>query len=106
MAELNRRQSKHSQLSGILTSRQEQLSQMRTSEQFTELIEGLEKSLAQNTSKPKGKRPSGDIDELMIRIEERLNFSKEKLNKSNEELKAKNVNVISTNSILMKTERR
>ena len=102
MAELNKRQSEHSQLSGILTSRQEQLSQMRTSEQFTELIEGLEKSLAQNTSKPKGRRPSGDIDELMIRIEERLNFSKEKLNKSNEELKAKNANVISTNSILMK----
>ena len=102
MAELNKRQSEHSQLSGILTSKQEQLSQMRTSEQFTELIEGLEKSLAQNTSKPKGKRPSGDLDELMIRIEERLNFSKEKLDKSNEDLKAKNANVISTNSVLTK----
>ena len=38
----------------------------------------------------------------MIRIEERLNFSKEKLDKSNEDLKAKNANVISTNSVLTK----
>ena len=104
MAILNQRQSEQSSLSGSLKSKQEQLDKMKTNEQFAELVDGLEKSLSKTTPKPKGKKPSGDLEELLVRVDERFTFSEQKLEDSIKDTQSKNELVISIDSVLKESK--
>lgn len=104
MALLNQRQSEQSSLSGSLASKQEQLEKMNTNEQYAELVDGLENSLAKTTSKPKGKKPSGDLEELLVRVDERFTFSEQKLEDSRVDTQSKNELVISIDSVLKESK--
>ena len=100
MAVLHQRQTKQSNLEGSLETKQELLTKMKTNEQVTEIIHDLENSLAKITPKPKGKKPGDNLEELSVRVDERLKFSEEKIVDSNKQIQNKNELVISIDSVL------
>jgi DNA repair protein SbcC/Rad50 len=100
MAVLHQRQTKQSNLEGSLETKQELLTKMKTNEQVTEIIHDLENSLANITPKPKGKKPGDNLEELSVRVDERLKFSEEKIVNSNKQIQNKNELVISIDSVL------